>query len=146
MDWKQISTSQSIFYCPGVFTNAAGFKQTGRDTFVQRSSGARQRPSDSPAGQDTKSHIFFISRYLFHCSAAFRETLNQRKAFLLCVWTQCPASVFVRNSIIKWDMNGKKTGWKKRACTVSTDVFQLCDLSFVLSLFYFFCLSASLSV
>lgn len=58
MDWKQISTSQSLFYCPSVFTNAAGFKQTGRNALVERSSGVRQQPSDSPAGRNKKLHIF----------------------------------------------------------------------------------------
>lgn len=86
MDWKQISTSQSLFYCPNVFTNAAGFKQTGRDTLVQRSSGVQQQPSDSPAGQNKiKVTHFLISRYLFHCLTAFQGTLNQTIAFLLCL-------------------------------------------------------------
>lgn len=82
MDWKQISTSQNLFYCPSVFANAAGFKQTGWDTLVQRGSGARQQPPDSPAGQNKiKVAPFLISRYLFHCLAVFRGTPNQTIVF-----------------------------------------------------------------
>lgn len=83
MDWKQISTSQSLFYCPSVFTNAAGFKQPGRDALVERSSGGETAAVRLSSGTQQKSCAFlnFISLYLFHCLTAFRGTPNQTIAF-----------------------------------------------------------------
>lgn len=71
--------------------------------------------------------------------------VESNNSFLLCVWTQCTASVFVRNSIIKRDMNGKNCLKKKKA---SEHGFNWC-LPVVWPLFpspSFFCLSASLGL
>lgn len=73
---------------------------------------------------------------------------NQTIDFLLCVWTQCSASLFVRNSIIKWDMNGKNCLRKKKKKERSRERarFQLMSSSCVTSLsFSVFFLSLCLS-
>lgn len=113
MDWKQISTSQSLFYCPSVFTNAAGFKQTGRDTLVQRSSWGRDGSRQTLQQENAKKVAqFLISRYLFHYFTAFRGTPNQTIAF----FTMCLNPVHRRRVCEKlyhkmgYERKKKKTG------------------------------------
>lgn len=91
-----------------------------------------------------KSHtVFNFPAFVLLFYSILRDVESNNR-FLLCVWTQCTASVFVRNSIIKWDMNGKKLPEKKE----SEHGFNWC-LPVVWPLLRspsFFCLSASLSL
>lgn len=91
----------------------------------------------TPSDQQDKSHTDFNFPAFVSLFYSVPRDVESNNSFLLCAWTQCTASVFVRNSIIKQYMNGK---------TKST-VFSWC-LPVVWPLFpsaSFFCLSASRS-
>lgn len=92
--------------------------------------------------RDKSRAVFNFPAFVSLFYSVLRD-VESNNSFLLCVWTQCTASVFVRNSIIKRDMNGK-TAWKKE----SEHGFNWC-LPVVWPLFpspSFFCLPASLGL
>lgn len=95
-----------------------------------------------------KSHTVFNFPAFVSLFYSVLRDVESNNSFLLCVWTQCTARVFVRNSIIKRDMNGKNCLKKKQKKNESEHGFNWC-LPVVWPLFpspSFFCLSASLGL
>lgn len=143
MDWKQISSLKVSFIapvCSQILQDSNKLEETPSCSRAQMYDDSLQTHSDK---RDKSRTVFNFPAFVSLFYSVLRD-VESNNSFLLCVWTQCTASMFVRNSIIKRDMNGKKSLKKKE----SEHGFNWC-LPVVWPLFpspSFFCLSASLSL
>lgn len=106
-DWKQISVLLSFFIGPLC-------SQMGRDSHkwdeTRLGSGPQMYDDSLQTHSDKrdKSHTDFNFPVFVSLFYSILSIVKSNNNFLLCAWTRCTASVFVRNPIIK-----KGYEWKK---------------------------------
>lgn len=90
-------------FCSQILCDSNKIEETPSCSRAQMYDDSLQTHSD----KRDKSHTDFNFPAFFSLLNSVLRDVESNNSFLLCVWTQCSASVFVRNSIIKQDMNGK---------------------------------------
>lgn len=133
-DWKQTSILHTgFFYFFFIGSLCSQMRQDSHKGDEKCSGSGSSDVWRQPSDKRDKSRADFHFPAFVSLFYSILRVVESNNSFLLWVWTHCTASVFVRNPIIKMGYEWKKN--PKRASTVSADVFQLCDLSFLLLLF-----------